>query len=877
MKPCGANRGFLESLGALLVCAFSFPVFLFAEPATEQEKRELLSLRADQGSAVVALNETIATAQAAQRARCYLDGNPGAFPFAQEIAQLEQQLQQLEERFTILYQAHFGPYPGGGGEPPARKAALGWKPEAQTLAADPKRRDEERAQLIRSYTEARAAVVALQQQMHDALVALQNQLPHFHPAPGFANKPPATIRADGTPTGILFGNAGGGTYHSARINPAIHALGFDYETGGYDPYDGGRFQNQAEGETYAEQLARSGANGQQSTTIIACAVDRMMANPAYLWKKWLDAPSRDASLPVFATSGVRQGWKGEQFFPLDFYHPSVRGMMAEYLADAGARYKRNPHVLWHVTAWEPRLADRSLPGNPLDIRTPAGLLDFRRHLKRKFHTIERLNAAWRSRYASFDDIPFPTDIFNGPEEERKRVNAELLAGRCTPLLYEFHRWVKESFARWLAFCYRELKRADPAHAIAVSPAEGAIDGYLSMGRDSFLWAEQACDVYACEIGGTLEEVFEYSLKRLTRRTTASNEFIWNEKENYGNPPEEVIRAAGRRNLWRMIAWGRSAITLYGPNDTYGGGSYDNFMVFESGYQLLRPCGGVIETTRRRLRSMEDIWMRAPVVEPLIAMLKPSTAMVCGPVWQTVESAMEHIHPNLYSRNYHYAFVPEEYLLDGKDNLARYRVLILPWATQLAPGLSEKILAWVKRGGILILCGVAGGYTAYGEKDGVLMKEIFGVSDYPVRYDESARNPVEELTWVLDGDDSIRLASYGKGRALFVPRKQDFANGPALPHFYRLLDEAAPRRAWAEGAPLEMALRERGKQLYVVLINPESRQPATATVHLAGTFRDAVDRGIDRGFPVSLRTSGKGQAFDIVLAPGEGTVIVLTKR
>ena len=48
----------------------------------------------------------------------------------------------------------------------------------------------------------------------------------------------------------------------------------------------------------------------------------------------------------------------------------------------------------------------------------------------------------------------------------------------------------------------------------------------------------------------------------------------------------------------------------------------------------------------------------------------------------------------------------------------------------------------------------------------------------------------------------------------------------------------------------------------------------ATIHLAGTYRLAVDRGIERGFAVPLRKEGAGQAFDIVLAHGEGTMIDL---
>jgi hypothetical protein len=860
---------------------------------SDQERQELLSVRKDQAEAVIALNEATATAQAIRRARRYLDTkNSNGLAFAEEIAGMEKRLQQLEERFLILYQAHFGAWPGGGGETPARKARLALRPEAEKLMADTARRADERAKLIQDYRQFHQDVVNLRQKTHETLAALQQKAPRFEVTPAFTNKPSATIKADGTPTGILFGNSGGGLHHSARSNPAIAALGLDYEVGGYDPYEDGRpFQNHAGGDPWNAQLEKSGALGLTSITIIPCAVHRDMANPAYLWNKWLAEPHKDTNLPVFATSGVRRGWKGEQFFPMDFFHPAVRGMMGEYLADAGKRYNGNPHVLWHVTAWEARASDDigSWGQWPVDIATPAGLLDFRRYLQKKFGSIEALNAAWKSQHKNLDEIQFPPERFHGPEPARTGLVEGLFRGSPGPLYYEFMRWVKDSYAEWLAYCYQTIKKADPTHPIAVSPSYGPFDSYASNGHDLFLWADKpVCDVLAHEVGGTMQEVYLYSVKRLTGRTTGNNEWIWNEDENVMDSPEHVVRAAGNRNLWRAIAWGRSAVTLYGPTDTYGGGQYNNWMVHESAYHIMRLCGGVIETTRRRLRSMEDIWLDAPVVEPQIAMLKPSASILCQQAWQLNESVMQNFHENLYRRNHHYAHVPEEYVLTGKDDLAPYKVLLLPWATHFPPGLNEKLLAWVKNGGTLICSGIAGGFTPYGETDGSLMKEIFGVTDHQVWYDEGLGN---DWTWMVNVsglkpgvkclDDrtygQTLLAPYGKGRALMVLRLKDLnVGGPATPHLYRLLDEFAPRRAWAEGAPIEMVLREKGNQLFVVLINPSPLNFATVTIHLAEKFRTAVDRGIEHGFPVPLRAAGKHQRFDLTLAPGEGTVVVLRK-
>ncbi|MCC7517581.1 MAG: beta-galactosidase trimerization domain-containing protein [Verrucomicrobiae bacterium] len=877
------------------LAADSTPGTATANSVPDPERQELLIVRKDEGEAVIALNEAIATAQEIRRAETYLASPAGSSriaDFESRTTQFEQRLQQLEDRFTTLYQAHFGAWEGGNARA-TRKARLALRPEATALKTDAARRKEERAKLIQEYRQAQADAAKLRQDTHDTLAALQKKAPRFEPTPAFTNKPSATIQADGTPTGILFGNAAGGLYCSARINPAIAALGLDYEVAGYDPYSGGEaFANQTGGESWKVQLEKAGALGLQSTVIVPCAVHRNMANPSHLWEKWLAEPNKDANMPVFSPSGVRRGWKGHQFFPMDFYHPAVRGMMGEYLTEAGRRYNGNPRVLWFVTAWEARASEPEGGGSwgqwPVDVRTPAGLKDFRRSLQQKFGTIESLNVAWKSKYETFDKIEFPPDLTSGPQPELAKLESQLFPGRCGALYYEYNRWLKDSYADWLAFCRKTLKAADPTHPVAVSPAFGPIDSYLCIGYDAFQWAEKTCDVYAHQVTGPMQEVFLYSIKRLTGRTTANNECIWNEPEYVNDMPEEVVRAAAVRNLWRQIAWGRSALTLYGPNDTYGGGSYDNFMVFESEYQLLRRSGGAIETTRRRLRSMEDVWLNAPVVEPRIALLKPSTSQICQQAWQLNESVMQNLHENLYRRNYHYAYVPEEYILSGKDDLAKYTVLLLPWATHFPPGLTEKLLAWVKNGGTLICSGMAGAYTPYGEEDGTLAKELFGVTDAQVWYDEGLGN---DWSWAWNvsglkpGVQSLDehtyghtlLASYGKGRALMVHRLKDLnVGGPATPHLERLLDQAAPRRAWTEGAPMEMVLREKGHQLDVVLINPNPLHPARATIHLADGYRSAVDRGVERGFPVPLRKTDRGQAFDITLAPGAGTVLVLTR-
>ncbi len=847
---------------------------------TEAEKEALLEVRIPQAEAVVAFNNALATDQTVSRARLYLSAwrEETAVPhppgqISADLLALERRLRELEDRFTVLYQAHFGATLDRNNQTVERG------PEAQRLRNDPAARAEARKKLDTDFHAARETALGLLQSVRASLADLRlaagrdENIPRFEPLPDFTSKPSATLLADGAPTGILFGVV-------SYDKPVIDLLGFDYETGTYDSYN-------LQGTMIP--IATAASKGRQSSVVVPCAVHGSMYCNSELWKTWL-AEAGQGPVPILRPSHAGQQYVGQMLWPFDYYHPAVRKMLEAYLTEAGGRWKNDRRVLMYITAWEPQLSGG--PGSygqwPIDIRSPSALGAFHEYLQGKFETIERLNETCKAEYKSFEEIAFPPDIVDGPAPERGALVSALQTGGCPPLYYEFNRFVKDTYADYLAWCYRVLKKADPTHPVAISPSYGSLDGYLCTGRDSFLWAENACDIYGGELGGSMEEVFQYSIKRILGRTTVCMEYIWNESVNISDPPEEVVRAAVRRNAWRMAAWGRSAVSYFGAQDTYGGSGFNNILVFESGYHLLRRCAGMIERIRRELRSLEDVWLGAPVVEPRIAMLKPSTSQICSWPWEIVTNVTQSLHEMLYSRNYHYAFVPEEYVLSGKEDLGHFDVLILPYATHFPPGLTEKILPWVRSGGTLVIAGIAGGFTPHGARDGTLMKELFGDIGYEFWYGEGVGG---DILWKINvrdlrpgvrdlsrGDSFAEVfqADYGTGKVLMAVRVKDWHPGGAVADaFYKSLDSAAPRTAWAEGDELEIVLREKENQLYAVLINPSVKDPARATIHFSRSYGLAVDRGIEGGFAAPLRQDGQEQALDLALAPGEGTVIVLT--
>ena len=127
------------------------------------EREALLEVGVVQAQAVTAFNEALMTAQAVGRARAYLAGWEwsGRFrplrAFPADLKALDRQLQVLEDRFSHLYQAHFGT--------PAAQRPGEREKEVVTLSAA--------AQRLPADAAARAAELAA---AADLL-----QIPHSHP------------------------------------------------------------------------------------------------------------------------------------------------------------------------------------------------------------------------------------------------------------------------------------------------------------------------------------------------------------------------------------------------------------------------------------------------------------------------------------------------------------------------------------------------------------------------------------------------------------------------------------------------------------------------------------------------------------------------
>jgi hypothetical protein len=858
-----------------------------AEPsnASEEEKKLLGESCVKYAEGVVTLGRGFDAYLNLQRAYSYYDQwnlNKNIHDnYFTELDSLQEKFQSLHVQFLPLTESHFGK------RKDKNEHEIDFSEEALKQIEDSSFRKKKRenfqdeCKLILEQTNELYNKIKLELKVLQQNIREENNVPNWQTTPSFERKSNASIKADGTSDGIIFGFTitpwTWGAVENYIENGVAVLLGSQMELGIYDNYDIG-FK--------LSPVQEAAKFGRKTQIILPCAnhTGRMHVD-AQWYNQWYKDNPNDISIERRDRSTSPQTW----FHTVDFRHPAVKEQHEKYLKNSGEHYKGNSNVLMHTISWEPNFGGRKRKGThkyitTSDARTVSGKARFREYLQDKFTTIEKLNSVWDSNYLSFDEIQPPIDVIDDDNKspERDRLLSILKNGGSTPLHYEFHRWFRDSNVEWLAWCYKTLKAADPCHPISLSPYLD-LDGPLGDGLDSFQLAEKACDLYGSEWPGDLEEVFHWSISKALGRTVVVTEGQWGYPENFAGPSEKVLRAACIRNTWRAVAWGRTVLGIYQMT-----GNYINreMLTYDSGNKLLRVSAGTLGAITDKIRANEDVWLNCPIGDAQIVMLKPSASQLCAWPLQAVEDVVRQIHPLLYKNNYHYKFVPEEYFLSGKDKFDNYKVLILPYAINLPDGLNDLVVNWVeKKGGVVIMAGLAGVYTPYGKLDGSLLKTFLGKVDYELlQYPKWNLNIAQVSSNIKqygyqEGADfgGISICEYGKGKVLISPDASQISRtgiGDSITR--QLLDENAPRYAYVSGSELEVIIRKNDKNniVHLILINPDSERAANSTVYVREKFMSAIDRGIEGGFPVPLNSTNNGNSFNISLQPGDATIIDL---
>jgi hypothetical protein len=560
---------------------------------------------------------------------------------------------------------------------------------------------------------------------------------------------------------------------------------------------------------------------------------------------------------------------------VDIWHPRVREYTGSYFEAVGRALRSDPRFLLydHVT-WEPTYSvppkERKSPTFGYAIqpgRSEIAIKAFRGWLQSKFRTVEKLNAAWRSSYKSFDEIAPPPDPFM---EWRRRA---------TPLSYEHETFLHESIADYVGLACGAIMKGDSDHPV-IFEMPGDMDNSIEacfanvplltrvpaqmveMHKNNF-WPALPVQVYAATVIPMYGKI------------PVHTEFIWNWGRRSTPSDESETYSQGLQAIWRNVAHGVRVLFPFAWDEwpSYENGYTDWFITkdWQPGWRtrvgaIYRDSIACLAVGARRARRFGELLRETKLGPREVAIVQPSTSTTNAyPYYSLSWSFNVHtieaksFHDLLFNKNYQYGYVPEEAFYDGHADMDDYPVLILPYASYFPDGFAEKLLRYVKRGGVVICSGAPGLYDKYGRDDGSFLRDVFGElkaeysgNDYIWQFEITPVKPKAGCdVLVPDGKNALLLrARYGRGTVLVssIPFGQRPRSQLLVPHFYRAVDDAL-------AAPIvkctydrfEVVVRERGKRRFLFVCNYSLTNTLEDLITAKGEYRQLIDHGISGAF------------------------------
>ena len=700
------------------------------------------------------------------------------------------------------------------------------------------------------------------------------------------------------------------------------------------------------------------------------APDRFEARPfpavVAQWEKY-KIPLSDKVLPYAIGDGMyRPPWfadvhgeKPEYYFApnyagsggFDYRHPVPRKLILKYLEESARLNSQQPYTFIYKGPWEAhpyRGTSVDVPGK----RTVAfqehgfsavAIKAFRDYLQKKHGTIGALNQAWKSDYKSFQVIQPPKPLvraFVVTKDVRGQdlytlffPNKRLPGAATTALTYEFERCRKDLYADYLADCYAAIRRGDPQHPLASSTSGGIMGEILINSLDDLQMPTRCVDMWGKHPSGGYgwdDSPYMYGLNRYFNKTLVSLEYYgWAQEvigDNFygtfqvaqGATTENIINA-GRRDVWHELSWDRRMLLFYWTQKLVR--IDDGFR--ESHSPLLRPWSGFIPALKRRVMRLNEILVDVPIVPPRVAVLHPGASIINAYPTNACARITRDIFDRLLSKQYHFGVVPETFLVDGRDQLENYDVLILPYAQYFIDGFDKKLDTWVRNGGTLISAGPYGLYNQYGVPLQGGARQVFKDLNFTYPPPEQYR-----LSWAWqasrDGkpiSERLLVAQHGRGTVVMTLDGRAFSRygGSAEPHvgteigakatgketqnetsaaaddrarpmrlgpdkdlpqavkaFYETLKKATRRDAWVRDGNVELVLRSKGRTAprYLSLLNWDFTQPLATEALVRGAYRQVTDLTVDGGFPVPVEFANGVTRIPVRLGPGEGILFRL---
>jgi hypothetical protein len=198
---------------------------------------------------------------------------------------------------------------------------------------------------------------------------------------------------------------------------------------------------------------------------------------------------------------------------------------------------------------------------------------------------------------------------------------------------------------------------------------------------------------------------------------------------------------------------------------------------------------------------------------------------------------------------------------------------MPSAACLPDKFVEKLLGWVKAGGILLTTGPAGVMNELGVKGGKFPDEVLGSGQWTFEKEKmSVKEGIPGLN-VLALDSSKQPALIEKG--FFGGKVYMRLNPVKEDAVYEIISRHAPRKFYGKDNRFHLAMRDgKNGELYLSVLNPDCYKQLDDEIVLEGEYKTIAD--ISNNFPILPEIKDGKTSFKLSLAPAEGVMIRIQK-
>ena len=371
----------------------------------------------------------------------------------------------------------------------------------------------------------------------------------------------------------------------------------------------------------------------------------------------------------------------------------------------------------------------------------------------------------------------------------------------------------------------------------------------------------------------MQNVYLASNAPVEKKQLCKYENFWQYQEGANRWGDERAQfAAMAKYLYRNALLGQVFQNWCFPYTSQTGWQYRqaHWCQTRNDYLTVRYCAAALPVAKRRVENLQHLFF-------LGARRDFSDVLLVFPraTWLRKKSfiryALEDIVYWLHGEGICFEFRSEPRIADGVEDLADYKVIILPFATYLEDTVSERLLTWVREGGVLVCLGPAGMLDKYGHPDGKLMAETLGVAptlkdeewDFGVRY---RKMPLIQ-----------KKAGRGAVVVVALKTRDMFEKAKLADRVEEIIRQAAPPFARADGDVFEFFRRvaPNGTK-YLAVLNPNPDADVTATIRLRGEFKRVVDVDIPGGLPAPIEVKQGCTRFPLRLQLAGMTVLRLDK-